>query len=289
MLTLTRCRSVRYFRLLWSVGLWLGFFCLTGCGHVPSKTQPQATEHENHAWPQRLAAKHLPNPVRIHERVISGGLPEGEPAFAELRNLGVRTIISVNGAKPDVALAARFGLRYVHLPHGYDGIPPARVQELAKAVLELEGPIYIHCHHGKHRSPAAAAVACVASGLTPPNSAMSILELAGTSPKYRGLFEAVEHSQPLAPEFLHGLQVDYTEIAELPPLAEAMVVLEQFHGRVAAIAQAGWRAPAEHPDLDPAHQALLLREQFTELLRTHTCKTSRANSWNGCATASKRR
>ena len=48
--------------------------------------------------------------------------------------LGVKTVISVDGAKPDVDLAKKHGMRYVHLPHGYDGVPDDRAKELAKAV-----------------------------------------------------------------------------------------------------------------------------------------------------------
>ena len=55
-------------------------------------------------------------------------------------------VVSVNkalpndGAKPDVTAAERYGLRYVHLPVGYDGIPgivnvPARDPAAAAAVL----------------------------------------------------------------------------------------------------------------------------------------------------------
>ena len=105
----------------------------------------------------------LPNAYRLHPRVISGGQPEGEQAFARLKELGVKTVISVDGARPEVELARKYGLRYVHLPHGYDGVPDERASELAKAVRDLPGPVYIHCHHGKHRSPAAATVACVAA------------------------------------------------------------------------------------------------------------------------------
>ena len=108
---------------------------------------------------KKLPARHLPNALQVHLQVISGGQPEGEAGFAELKGLGIKTIISVDGAKPDLELAKKFGLRYVHLPHGYDGIPEERVEELAKAVRDLPGPIYIHCHHGKHRSPAAASAA----------------------------------------------------------------------------------------------------------------------------------
>jgi hypothetical protein len=72
----------------------------------------------------QLASQHLPNLVRVHEKVISGGLPEGDAAFQELAALGVKTIISVDGMTPDVGMAAKHGLRYVHLPHGYDGMRP---------------------------------------------------------------------------------------------------------------------------------------------------------------------
>lgn len=218
--------------------------------------------------PEKLTAEHLPNPVRVHPKVISGGLREGDEAFAELQTLGVKTIISVDGAKPDIETASKFGLRYVHLPHGYDGIPDERVKELAKAVRDLEGPIYIHCHHGKHRSPAAASVACVSAGLIPPSAAVSVLELAGTSPNYRGLYQSADEAKPLEAALLGELNLEFPETAEIPPLAEAMVALEHTHDHIKEIAAAGWRTPAEHPDLEPAHEALLLREHFTELLRS---------------------
>ena len=116
------------------------------------------------ADPDKLGSEHLPNSYRVTEKMISGGQPDGEAGFRELRDLGVKTIVSVDGAKPDVELAKKYGLRYVHLPHGYDGISDVRLKELAKAVRDLPGTIYIHCHHGKHRSPAAAAAACVVVG-----------------------------------------------------------------------------------------------------------------------------
>jgi protein tyrosine phosphatase (PTP) superfamily phosphohydrolase (DUF442 family) len=217
--------------------------------------------------PERLHTEHLPNAVRVHDQVISGGLPAGTAAFAELRALGVKTIISVDGAKPDVETATKYGLRYVHLPHGYDGIPDVRVKELAKAVRDLDGPVYIHCHHGQHRSPAAASVACVTAGLVPPSRALAVLEIAGTSKNYRGLYQAAEAALPLEQALLDELAVDFRESVEIPPMAEAMVALEHTHDHLTAIAAAGWRVPESHPDLEPAHEALLLREHFTELLR----------------------
>ena len=216
----------------------------------------------------KVASQHLPSPVRLHEKVISGGLPETDAAFQELADLGVKTIISVDGMMPDVATAAKHGLQYVHLPHGYDGIPKHRIKELAKAVRDLPGVIYIHCHHGKHRSPAAASVACVGAGLIPAGLAVPILQLAGTNPMYRGLYEAAQHATAFDEALLNELQVEFKEVQEIPPIAEVMVHLSHASGDLKLIADAGWKSPANHPDLAPAHEALLMRELFTEILRT---------------------
>jgi protein tyrosine phosphatase (PTP) superfamily phosphohydrolase (DUF442 family) len=218
--------------------------------------------------PRKLAAEHLPNVWQIHAKVISGGLPEGDAAFAELVRLGVKTVISVDGAKPEVERARRHGLRYVHLPHGYDGVPEQRGMELAKAVRDLPGPIYIHCHHGKHRSPAAAAVACVGAGLLDSAAAPAVLLAAGTSQAYQGLYQSARDARRFENTLLNAFQADFPETAAIPPLAEAMVALEQTHDHLREFAAAGWQPPASHPDLDPAHEALLLREHITELLRT---------------------
>lgn len=249
--------------------------CSAGCSHTSvDEKSAQSVAHASprsegdQQSPRRIEADYLPNPVQVHAKVISGGLPEGDQAFAELRSLGVKTIISVDGMQPDLQTASKYGLRYVHLPHGYDGVPDERVKELAKAVRDLEGPIYIHCHHGKHRSPAAASVACVAAGMVPQSQGVAILELAGTSSHYRGLFASAREAQPLEAALLDELEAEFPESAEVPPMAEAMVAMGHTHDHLKLIAAAGWRSPPDHPDLSPAHEALLMREHFTEMLRT---------------------
>lgn len=244
--------------------------CIWGCGvgRISCAEDPASTPAVINSQIAKLNSEHLPNPVRIHEKVISGGLPEGEAAFAELKDLGIQTVISVDGAKPDLATAEKFGLRYVHLPHGYDGVPENRALELAKAVRDLPGPIYIHCHHGKHRSPAAAAVACVGAGLIEHDAAARILTVAGTSEAYRGLFQSVENAQRIEPAVLNAVSAKFPSIAKLPAMAEAMVEIEHIHDCLKSIEKAGWKTPADQPALIPDHEALLLREQFTELLRS---------------------
>lgn len=234
--------------------------CLAQEADRAESTNPKRAAH-------LLAAKHLPNAIQVHDRVISGGQPVGESAFRELSELGIKTLISVDGAKPDIELAKKFGLRYVHLPHGYNGIEQARIEELAKAVRDLDGPIFIHCHHGKHRSPSAAAAACVSAGLIEPSEALPILKLAGTNENYIGLFESVGSATKLSSTFLDQLTPDFPETAKLPPMAEAMVDLERTYDHLKRFSESGWKSLPDHPDLTAAHEALLLREHFTEMQR----------------------
>jgi cytochrome c556 len=218
--------------------------------------------------PERIENAALPNAYRLTDNLLSGGQPQGEAGFKALKELGIRTVVSVDGAKPDLASAKKFGLRYVHLPHGYDGIPNGRLVELTKAVRDLPGPVYIHCHHGKHRSPAAAAAACVSAGLLTNDKALAVLAAAGTSPEYRGLYRTVKEAKPWDQETMDSAKVTFHETVLVPPLAEAMAAIENTHDNLKVISAAGWMPTAEHADIDPPHEALLLREHFTELLRT---------------------
>jgi hypothetical protein len=163
-------------------------------------------------------------------------------------------------------------LRYVHLPHGYDGVPEVRGKELAKAVRDLPGPIYLHCHHGKHRSPAAAAVACLGAGMIDADEASLLLKVAGTGENYVGLFQSVAAAHSIDSRELENLKVEYPATAKLPAMAEAMVAIEHVHDHLKLIEKAGWKTPADHPALTPGHESLLLREHFTELMRTDELK-----------------
>jgi hypothetical protein len=220
--------------------------------------------------PQRLtnAPPTLPNVFRLTPRVVSGSQPEDPAAFGWLASQGVRTIVSVDGARPDVATARRHGLRYVHLPIGYDGVSTNRVAELAKLAATLPGPFYVHCHHGKHRGPAAAAVLCLLSGSWSVGMAEAFLRQAGTSPDYPGLYGSVRKFRVPDQATLAGLTNALSEVAPTPPLVQAMVALDGQMERCRACQQAGWRTPPEHPDITPVREAAQLWELLRALGRT---------------------
>src|SRR5438046_2350401 len=51
---------------------------------------------------QSVAQPSLPNAYIVTQKVIAGAQPEGDEGFKALRDLGVKTIVSVDGAAPDV-------------------------------------------------------------------------------------------------------------------------------------------------------------------------------------------
>jgi hypothetical protein len=217
----------------------------------------------------KLEVPGLHNVFRVCDTIFSGSGPEGEQAFASLKKLGVKTVISVDGARPDVGLARKYGLRYVHMPVGYGGVSRPQALQIARVARELPGPFYIHCHHGKHRGPTVAAVArlCVDErcGVA---DALAVLRSAGTDPRYQGLFRSVrEFRRPTAQE-LAALSGEFPEVVQVAGLTHAMVTIDHCWDSMKLAREAGWKTPPDHPDIDPAHEALQLVEGFQELRRS---------------------
>lgn len=204
------------------------------------------------------------NVVAYAPRVYSGSVPQGEAGFRTLAAWGVDTIISVDGATPDLEAARSAGLRYVHLPIGYDGMNEARTLEIARALslARQRGAVYVHCHHGKHRSAGAAGAAAVTLGWSTQQEATARMKVSGTSPNYPGLYGCVAVAQPASAARLEALPAEFPEAWEPQGLVKSMVEIGHAYDHLAAIRDAGWRAPADHPDLVPAAEAGRLADLF---------------------------
>lgn len=214
-----------------------------------------------------FAAPGIHNLFALGTNVFSGNTPEGEEGFAALAKLGVKTIISVDGAKPEVELARKHGLRYVHLPHGYDGISTNLQLQLIKAGQSLPGPIYVHCHHGKHRGPAAAAVICMADQGWNKAQAEAFLVKAGTATNYVGLYGVVREFKKPTIEQLRAMPLSFPETAKVSGLVEVMVQIDERWEHLKAIRAAGYLSPKEQPDLQPANETVILWEHYREAQR----------------------
>jgi protein tyrosine phosphatase (PTP) superfamily phosphohydrolase (DUF442 family) len=241
---------------------------VVGCaGPGPAPSGHAAPARESVAPPTVAAtsptdAPGLHNVVAYGPGLWSGSVPEGDAGFATLRAWGVRTVISVDGAEPDLARAQAAGIRYVHLPIGYNGFDEARKLELARAVHDLPGPIYVHCHHGKHRSAGAAATVAVALGLMGTEQAIARMHVSGTAPGYKGLYACAAGAQPLSDAQLREARVDVPAVTRPNGFVAAMVSIDEELDHLKAIEAAGWSIPADHPDLVPVAVAGAIADHF---------------------------
>ena len=243
--------------------LLLLMFCLLATASFAAETRSVSSN----AVAQPLPSTHVHNLFRATTNVFSGNSPDSDAGFAEIAKLGVKTIISVDGAKPDAGAARKHGMRYIHLPIGYDGVPSNRVAELVKAAQSVAGPIYVHCHHGKHRGPAAVAVICEATAGWTTNQAVAWLKEAGTAADYDGLYKsAMEFRLPEAAALAKIIELP--EAAKTSSLVDAMVAIDEEMERLKSAQKTGWKGIPNQPDVVPAHTATILWEHLRELART---------------------
>ena len=91
---------------------------LNGCGSPAERTVKPSSERGTVETLQEVTYDEFGGPVglprhyRWSDLVGQGAEPAGDEAFRNLRALGYRTVLSVDGAIPDVETAESNGLRY---------------------------------------------------------------------------------------------------------------------------------------------------------------------------------
>ena len=228
---------------------------LPGCG-VPGDRSTRDATH------RACRPSEVRNLRSIEGRILSGAALDTPQAFDELRRLGVQTIISVDGAAPKVEWAKARGMRTVHVPVTYTGITDAQRLEIARAVRDLPGPVYIHCHHGLHRGPTAAAVAAISLGMMTNDQATAFIEKAGTSEAYAGLYECVARATRASAAEIDAASGEFPSVRTVSGTRAAMVEIDVAWDNLEEIKAAGWTTPTHSPDLVPAAEAGRLADHF---------------------------
>lgn len=212
----------------------------------------------------------LHNVVAYGPGMLSGSVPEGEVGFGTLESMGVRTVISVDGARPDVETAQRAGITYIHLPIGYNGMDRQRTMEIARAIQvarerDPDAPIYLHCHHGKHRSAGALGAATVTLGIATPDEATARMKVSQTAPHYTGLYHCVASATPASPRELRAIKAKFPSVWKTSGLVKSMVEIDERYEHLKLIEAARWKTPPDHPDLVPAAEAGRLADLYRDL------------------------
>lgn len=189
----------------------------------------------------------LPHFAWRSDLVATGGVPAGDAAFKKLKELGIETVVNVDGSQPDLSSAKRYGLRYIHLPVGYDVLSQHDLAAMRRLANEVPGKIYIHCHHGIHRGPAYAAVLLRMEGKLTPDAARQLLQDAGTGKDYPGLWysateQPLDNITPCAEPLREGSVVN--------SLAAVMVKADEVYDVMKQYIDGGMKPLADHPDFD---------------------------------------
>jgi len=162
----------------------------------------------------------------------SGSGPEGDAGFASLKKLGVKTVISVDGAKPDIERARRYGMRYVHLPIGYAGVPAdfpetAKISSLAREMVEIDE----HWENLKLANKAAWKTPVDHPDIDPPHEASILSQRYQAAQK--GSSAAKELQQWLGDARRHASDLEILLRKRKNTEAVGLELLEQAFGRMA--------------------------------------------------------
>jgi protein tyrosine/serine phosphatase len=107
------------------------------------------------------ASVDIDNFGKVNDHIYRGGQPEGDN-YRQLVALGIKTIVDLRGdSEPGAKVAAeRAGLRYISLPLAPKKYPQADAAQRFLAIVndQANGPVYVHCAGGRHRTGAMLAV-----------------------------------------------------------------------------------------------------------------------------------
>jgi hypothetical protein len=165
---------------------------------------------------------------------------------------------------PEADKAAAHGLKYVHLPIAYNGFDEERKLQLVRATRDAmsEGPVYIHCHHGKHRSAGAAAAIATSLGWGTPEEGVARMKVSGTSPNYTGLYACASAATLLASGVIDAVPADFPAQWKPSGYVKGMTEIDETFDHLKAIEKAEWTTPKDHPDLVPVAEAGRLADLY---------------------------
>jgi hypothetical protein len=167
-------------------------------------------------------------------------------------------------------------MRYVHIPIGYDSIPAEKQLLLSQTIAQMPKPIFVHCHHGKHRGPATAAIMARFGLGTSAADATLFMQQAGTSPDYSGLYESVSRFAAPDPKTVAELKSPLPETVDVSTMVDLMVEIDTRMDNLKA-----WSSIALEPKqglagtrsgIDPIQEAIQLRELVRDSARLPECR-----------------
>jgi len=106
----------------------------------------------------KLRLEGIPNAGKMNDRLFRGAQPRSA-AFAELKRLGVTTIVDLRNESPRILTwergqAVAHGFRFVHIPvNGWSPPTPEQVAQFLEIFSQdPQQKVFVHCHFGDDRT-----------------------------------------------------------------------------------------------------------------------------------------
>lgn len=104
------------------------------------------------AWAEPLRKDGLPNLHKVSDALYRGAQPTAA-GFAELKKMGVKTVVSLRSFHSDRAAIGETGLAYEHIyMKAWHPEDKEVVRFLAIVGDESRHPVFVHCQHGADRT-----------------------------------------------------------------------------------------------------------------------------------------
>lgn len=199
-------------------------------------------------------------PIRLDHDIWTGAAPADAAAIRTLFDAGIRTVISVDALPTPPAAGVE--MRRVHLPVGYDGVSATVQDALLVAWRDFPKPLYIHCHRGKHRGPAAAVTLMRRLGRVNESEGLAMLRACGTSFAYPGLYQSMREATGVSSATLQALEIPLREHHQVGSLTAGMAALDRSWDNVLESQRGGWQRSQRHPDAAPTAETAAVTEHL---------------------------
>lgn len=128
------------------------FFLLFSCAQNSADSSLEGEKRPAH-WAQKVkGTSGLPNLYKINDALYRGGQPEKE-GFAQLKAMGIKTVVNLRSLHSDRKECEKYGLGYVKITTQAWEAEEEEVLDFLKVVSDPKRhPVYVHCKHGADRT-----------------------------------------------------------------------------------------------------------------------------------------
>ena len=128
---------------------------LTACGNSEEKPDSGGIDEADRPprWAQPIAGlEGLPNFHKVSDPLYRGAQPEDE-GFAELKRLGIKTVVNLRSLHSDRSECEKAGLDYVKITAQAWEAEEDEVVDFLKILADrARHPVFVHCQHGADRT-----------------------------------------------------------------------------------------------------------------------------------------